>query len=432
MTAPDQGFGLSGSQNTDAQRVVELRRMKAVPLALLIFAAAVYLVARYAEAQPEASQAWGYVRAMAEAGVVGGLADWFAVTAIFRHPLGIPIPHTALIPKKKDQLGASLSTFVRENFLQPDTVRSRVARAEPGRMLSGYLGQPANRDRLVAELAALGESALDGVKDAEVQLFVRNTVFSHAASTAWSPILGRTLDAVVADRNHTRVVDVVLEAGRVWLSEHREDMVELIADQGPLSQRGPIRWAHELVAAEMHKSALEFMTEACADPEHGARASIDDALTGLADRLQHDMTTIERVETWKLDLLEHEQTQRAVTELWPTLRGLLVRALRDPDSDLRQRMDTVLLDLSVRLDRDEDYRATFDERVESGAVFLTERYGTEAVTVISETVQRWDGGEASRRIELAVGRDLQFIRINGTVVGALAGLTIHTVSQLLI
>ncbi len=429
MTTTEQVLFPDSSQ---AEQVTALRRMKAVPLALLIGAGLLYLVARRAEAMPEAWAGWAYVRAMAEAGVVGGLADWFAVTALFRHPMGLPIPHTALIPRKKDQLGASLSRFVRQNFLQDQTVRDRVAAAEPGMALGNYLADEAHQRRIVAEAASLGEAALDSISDADVQLLVRNTLFRHATQTAWSPPLGRALQAVVEDRNHTGLVDILFRSVHDWLLANRVDIIDTIASQGPVSQGGPIRWMHELVAARMYASALTFVEEVMADPAHRTRDAIDDYLMRLSVELREDPRTIERIERWKLDLLEHEQTQRAVAELWPTLRRILSEALADPDSELRRRMTDIVADLSDRLSNDEEYRATFDRRATDAAVFLVQRYGDEAVSVISDTVERWDGAEASRRIELAVGRDLQFIRINGTVVGALVGLTIHTVSGLLL
>jgi uncharacterized membrane-anchored protein YjiN (DUF445 family) len=369
---------------------------------------------------------------MAEAGVVGGLADWFAVTALFRHPLGLPIPHTALIPRKKDQLGASLSSFIRQNFLQADTVRQKVAAAQPGRALGGYLAQPQHQQRLVAEAAALGTAALDGVKDAEIQLLVRNTLFSYATQTAWSPPLGGLLHAVVTDRNHTGLVDVLFRSVHEWLLANRQEIVDTIASQGPVAQGGPIRWMHEMVASRMYTSAVTFVEEVRDDPNHRTRRAIDDYLLRLSHDLQHDPRTIERLERWKLDLLEHEQTQRAVAELWPTVRRMLQEALADPDSELRGRMTELISTFAARLLGEEEFRARFDARAEDAVVFLVNRYGDEAVTVISDTVQRWDGKEASRRIELAVGPDLQYIRINGTVVGALVGLVIHTLSQLVV
>ena len=417
---------------SDEERVAALRRMKAIPLALLIAAGTVYVLARRAEAMPDAWAGWSTIRAMAEAGVVGGLADWFAVTALFRHPMGLPIPHTALIPRKKDQLGASLSTFIRQNFLQPTTVAEKVAGAQPGLSLGRFLADERHSQRIVAEAAVLATAALDSVSDAQVQLLVRNTLFSHATQTAWSPPAGRLLASVVEDRNHTALVDLLFDSVHDWLVANREQIIDTIASQGPVAQGGPIRWMHEVVATRMHQAAVAFVADVREDPEHRTRRAIDDYLLRLSEDMRSDPRTIERIERWKLDLLEHEQTQRAVAELWPTLRRILAESLADPGSELRCRMLDLVADLSERLLTDEEFRADVDRRATDAVVFVVNRYGDEAVSVISDTVQRWDGEEASRRIELAVGRDLQFIRINGTVVGALAGLAIHTVSGLVV
>jgi uncharacterized membrane-anchored protein YjiN (DUF445 family) len=417
---------------TDEQRRASLRRMKAVPLALLVFAALVYVVARIQEAQPDAWGGWSYLRAMAEAGVVGGLADWFAVTALFRHPLGLPIPHTALIARKKDQLGGSLSMFVRQNFLQAETVREKVASAQPSLLVGRALQDPANRARAVAEACTLADTALSQVKDGEVQLLVRNFLFRQATQTALAPPTGRLLAAVVEDRNHTRLVDLLFSSMEDWLRQNRATVVDTIASQGPVGQGGVIRWAHEQIAAQMYKSALNFVVEARTDPEHRTRQAIDDYLWQLAQSMQHDDRMIERVERWKLDMLEHEQTQAAVAQLWPTMRRLLHEALTDPASDLRARLDRTIEDFADRLVEDETFAADWDRRAQDAAVFLVDRYGDEAVSLISDTVARWDAQEAAEKIELTVGRDLQFIRINGTVVGALVGLTIHTLSGLLL
>jgi uncharacterized membrane-anchored protein YjiN (DUF445 family) len=417
---------------TDAERRTSLRRMKAVPLALLIGAAVLYVVARVQEAQPDAWGGWAYLRAMAEAGVVGGLADWFAVTALFRHPLGLPIPHTALIPKKKDQLGESMSLFVRQNFLQAETVREKVASAQPSLLVGRALQQPGNRARVVAEACTLADTALAQVKDAEVQMLVRNFLFQQATQTAVAPPAGRLLAAVVEDRNHTQLVDLLFASIQEWLEANRSMVIDTLASQGPVAQGGVIRWAHEQVAAQMYRSARNFVMEARTDPEHRTRRAIDDYLRQLAQELQNDPRTIERLERWKLDLLEHEQTQAAVAQLWPTMRRLLHEALTDPDSDLRSRLDHTVESFADRLVQDEEFAAGWDRRAEDAAVFLVDRYGDEAVSLISDTVARWDANEASEKIELTVGRDLQFIRINGTVVGALVGLTIHTLSGLLV
>lgn len=408
-----------------------LLRMKAVATSLLVFAALVFLVARRMEATTD-SAVWGYVRAAAEAGVVGGLADWFAVTALFRRPLGLPIPHTALIPTKKDQLGDSLSSFVHSNFLSHDNVSEKVLRAAPSASVAAYLDDPAHRERLVAEGASLGRELLLGIDDSQAQSMVRNAVFTQLTGTAWGPPAGRLMEAALHDGSHQGVVDGILTALHRWLLEHRENIAAVIADRGPLSQDGPIRWLHERVGFKGADLLTQWVEQVRDNPGDPARQQLDAALTRIAEHMQSDPAMIERVEVWKAAVLRHPEAQRTVSAIWPAAKELVLDALADPQSDLRTRADTYLADLARRLRQDPDFAAAVDGRIAAAAGYLVQRYGADAVELISETVRRWDAGEASKRIENAVGRDLQFIRINGTVVGSLAGLVIYSLSELIV
>lgn len=416
---------------TDADRRRALRRMKAIPLGLLLLAAAVFVVSWYFEKQPGSSAVWGYVRAMAEAGMVGGLADWFAVTALFRHPLGLPIPHTALIPAKKDQLGGSLADFVRRNFLNPDVVRSRVAAADPARRIGSYLQVPEHRAKLVAEGAALAARAIESIDDDEAQLLVRNVLFTQAASYAWAPPAGRLLAAAVSDQTHQPAVEAAFRAARDWVAANRETIVMIVADRGPAQGFFLARATHEAIGIKAYKELLKWLTEAVDDPACATRRAVDRWLLDSARRLREDPVLIDKVETFKQQVLASGETQQAVAALWPTVRQIALDSLADPDGDLRTRAEAWVATTADRLVVDEEFRSTVNGRIESAAAYLSERYGTEAVALISDTVAKWDATEASERIELQVGRDLQWIRVNGTVVGALAGLAIHTVGSLL-
>ncbi len=408
-----------------------LRRMKIVATSLLVFAAMVFLLARRMETTSDAA-VWGYVRAAAEAGVVGALADWFAVTALFRKPLGLPIPHTALIPNKKDQLGESLGSFVHGNFLSEDNVHEKILSAKPSQHLANYLAQKGNRDRLVAEGAELGKALVLGIDDQQAQSLVRNAIFDQLTTTAWGPPAGRLLAAALEQDEHRGVIDGLLTALHRWLLEHRDRVAGAIADRGPLSQDGPIRWLHEQVGFKGADMLAQWVHQMRENPDDPARQQLDAALLRLAEDMQSDPLVVERVESWKAAVLRHPETQRTVSAAWPAMKELLLEALSNPDSDLRERASRFLADLAERLKHDDVFADQVDHRIANGAGFLVRRYGESAVQLISETVQRWDGDQAASRIENAVGRDLQFIRINGTVVGALAGLTIYSVSELII
>lgn len=401
--------------------------MKIVALALLLGAAATYMFARKMEVQSDAAF-WGYLRAAAEAGVVGGLADWFAVTALFRRPMGLPIPHTGLIPNKKDQIGKSLSNFVHGNFLSAGNVQQKVLAAHPAQRISEYLEDAGHRQRLISEGASLAVELIENLNDEEIQVFVRNSVFTELQRIAWGPPSGKLLHAAISDGKHQGVADALLSVLHRWLLENQDRVAAVVADRGPISQTGPVRWMHERIGDKTVEMVTQFVGELRDNPGDPVRQQLDEALLRIADEMQDDDLMIERVESWKIEVLRHPETQRVVNSIWPTAKEIVLETLLDPHSDLRQRADTYLVGLATRLRDDSGFAASVDERIGSGVSYLVDKYGEDAVTVISETVKRWDASEASRKIELAVGKDLQYIRINGTIVGSLAGLAIYTVS----
>jgi uncharacterized membrane-anchored protein YjiN (DUF445 family) len=417
---------------SDLERRAALRRMKAVPLALLIAAAIIFAIGWYFEKQPDSAAYWGFIRAAAEAGMVGGLADWFAVTAIFRHPLGIPIPHTALIPTKKDQLGTSLADFVQHNFLNPDVVRGRIATMDPASRIGEYIDDPANRAWLVGETAAAASAAVRSIDDVEAQTIVRNLLFEQAAAYAWAPPAGKILGALVADDAHQTAVETVFRVARQWLVHNEATIVNLIADRGPAQGFFLARAAHEAVGKRVYTELLTWLDEAITDPRCPTRLTIDRWLMHTSQRLREDPELISRVERFKQQVLSSGEVHEAVASVWPTTKRIALEALGDPNSELRRWFDGWIAGFGRRLGNDPDFRAQTSGRIEAAAAWAAERYGSEMGTLISDTVARWDATEASERIELQVGKDLQFIRINGTVVGALAGLVIHSVGTLIL
>jgi uncharacterized membrane-anchored protein YjiN (DUF445 family) len=405
----------------DERRRRDLRRMKTFALALLGLAAAVYALTAGRDG------GWRWVNAGSEAAMVGALADWFAVTALFRRPLGLPIPHTALIPTRKDALGRSLQEFVAENFLAERVVRDRVARAAIARRLGAWLAQDAHAERVTAELATATRGALHVLRDDEVVSLLQEVVLKPVMARPWGPPAGRLLDRIVADGAHHRLVDLGVVELHAWLSEHDDLVTQLVLDRAPVWTPG---WLDERVARRAYVEALKWVVDVRDDPRHRARLALDDALGRFAKDLQTDVATIERAEALKERIVEHPGVRDGIEQLWATARTVLVEATEDPDSDLRQRAKAGLLAFGRRLGSDTVLQGKVDTYVEDAVGHVVATYSSELSSLISETVERWDGEEASRRIELHVGRDLQFIRINGTVVGALAGLAIHALSVL--
>lgn len=357
--------------------------------------------------------------------MIGGLADWFAVTALFRHPLGIPIPHTAIIPTRKDALGANLGEFVGTNFLSEDVVRDRVRRAEVAGRVGAWLALPANAERVTAEVASATRGALQVLSDSDVQDLLEQTVLARVSTVQVGPPLGKVLEGVLDDGAHRSTVDMVAEHARTWLIEHPQQVMEAVAAAAPTWSP---RFVDEAVGARVHAELVRVAGEVRADPNHPLRGTIDQALQQLAVNLQEDPETIARAQAAKDRLLDHPSTREAIAGLARAARRMVLEAVDDPTSPLRVRVAAAIRDAGQRLVDDPEWRAKADLWLENAAAHVVTGYRDELTRTITDTVERWDGQETARRIELAAGRDLQFIRINGAVVGALVGVLIHAVS----
>jgi uncharacterized membrane-anchored protein YjiN (DUF445 family) len=406
---------------SDESRRRDLRRMKTLATALLAVAALGYALTLHREG-------WlGFVNAACEAAMVGAAADWFAVTALFRHPLGLPIPHTALIPTRKDALGRSLQEFVATHFLAPDVVRGRVAAVGVGRRAGTWLADPPHAERVAGELAGVGRGLLRVMEDERVVPVLEHVVLRPMLARPWAEPSGRLLERIVREGAHHRLVDAVADEVYGWLLLHEEVVSALVRDRAPAWTPS---WVDERVAHRAYGEALRWVTDIRTDPRHRVRAALDDVLVGLAKNLQSDPATQERALAVQQRVLESSAVREAVEALWRAARVVLEESTRDEGSDLRHRLVAGVSSFGRRLADDRGLQETVDRYAQDAAGYLVTSYRDEVATVISETIERWDGREASRRIELHVGRDLQFIRINGTVVGGLVGVLIHTVTVL--
>jgi len=396
--------------------------MRTLAVALLAFAAVVYVVTLH-----HRTGFWGFVNAGAEASMVGAIADWFAVTALFKHPLGLPIPHTALIPRRKDELGRGLQEFVGENFLQEQIIRERVGAATVSQRFGDWLGDPEHARRVVDEVADVAAIGLDRVRDQHIVELVEAVLVPRFREEPIAPLLGTFVTEAVRDHLHRGVVDLGLEELHDWLVDNPETFADVLTERAPWWAPDRLNTA---VTSRLHLEMVRWLADIRDDPHHRARMALDSMLETLAHDLLHDPETQARAEGLKNRLLDHPQFGQTSISLWKALRNALLSALRDPSGPVRQRFETELLAFSARLRADAALRARLDGLVADAAVFIVSRYGAELTTVITHTIERWDGKEAARRIELHVGRDLQFIRINGTIVGGLVGVLIHTLTLL--
>ncbi|WP_090860947.1 DUF445 domain-containing protein [Nocardioides lianchengensis] len=412
---------ITGDPAADAVRRRALRKMRVVAVSLLLLAAAVYVATLGQDGF------LGFVNAGAEASMVGAIADWFAVTALFRHPLGLPIPHTALIPRRKDQLAQGLEEFFGENFLQEAIVRDRLAAATVSLRVGRWLREPANARRVVDEAAEVAAIGLAKVRDDHIETLVRDALVPRFHEEPIAPLLGSLLSETLHDDLHHGLVDLTLRELHDWLVANPDTVADVLVERAPWWT--PPR-LNERVSSRIHVELVRWVADIRDDPRHQARAALDSMLAQLAHDLLEDPDTQARTERFKERLLDHPQVLASATSLWNALRRVLTSSLQDPDGALRQRLLTEVVAFADRLVDDETLRARLDGMAADAAVFAVERYGEELTAVITHTIERWDGREAARRIELHVGRDLQFIRINGTIVGGLVGVLIHAVSVL--
>jgi uncharacterized membrane-anchored protein YjiN (DUF445 family) len=418
------GPGHMDTHAIDAERRRNLRRMKAVALALLVGAAIVYVVVTLVGADGRL----GYVQAFAEAAMVGALADWFAVTALFRHPLGIPIPHTAIIPSRKDQIGRSLGEFVESNFLTHEVLGERLAQAEVGARLGHWLAQPANAHRAAEALGDALKGTLEVLDDREVQHGLEGVVRRRIQTTPAAPLLGKAIDLSIEGGHHQRLLDAVLTGLRGFLDDNRSTFRARLDHESPWWVPEPI---DDRVFEKVFGAVDRFIVDVGGDPHHEVRDSIDTRVAALAERLKTDPELLATGEALKDELLDHPAFRAWIESLWLGTKRGLIAAANDPASDFRTHAASSLQRLGERLSREPELQRKVDDWVERSVGYVVDHYRNEVSELIAGTVERWDGRSTARKLELQVGRDLQFIRINGTLVGGLAGLVIHAATELL-
>lgn len=421
---------LRGPFEADAERARNLRKMKVLALSLLLFAACVYLYTRWLEHRDgHEVAAWvGYVRAASEAGMVGALADWFAVTALFRRPLGLPIPHTALIPRKKDEIGEQLGGFIEENFMTPEVIEERALSLDlPGRV-SGWLADPAHAERVNDEVSRGIGLVAEMLRDEDVEQFLQ-AVLKWAAEPLWGPPAGRVLEQLIDEDRLDPVIQLLCDKAHDW-SLSSQGLIDRVVDQDVGPSWKP-KFVNNLLGDKIYRELTEFTYKVRADPNHELRRSLHELVRQFAFDLQHDEALIARFEEIKTELLGRDEVTGAASTAWQAAKGVIEQMLDDPNSTLRVSISDAVVRLGVSIRDDLPLQAKMNTWVARAARHVAENYSTEIISVITDTVRDWDAEETSRKIELQVGRDLQFIRINGTVVGSLAGLAIYTVSVLL-
>jgi uncharacterized membrane-anchored protein YjiN (DUF445 family) len=368
---------------------------------------------------------WAYATAAAEGSLVGGLADWFAVTALFRRPLGLPIPHTAVVQSQKNRFGATIGLFIEENFLNPTNLGDRIAEARPSDRAAAWLAEPANAETAARWAGEILMNVIDALRDDDVHQLLHDELERLVDTTPVSPAVGRMLDAVTRDGRHQQALDATMRGAAKLIEENRAGFKTQLDRNVPW-------WIPESLENRLLDrlidGATDLLGKVAANPDHELRAVIDRRLAELVDRLEHDPAMQRRFDTTLRDLLNQPEVNTWLASAWAEAKEQLRQQACDPDSRLRRRMVQGLLAGGTRLATDDALRARLDTMTHDGIVHLTERYQDEVSALVSSTIERWDAEQTSEKLELLLGSDLQYIRINGTVVGGLAGVAIHALA----
>jgi uncharacterized membrane-anchored protein YjiN (DUF445 family) len=367
----------------------------------------------------------GYVQAGAEAAMVGGVADWFAVTALFRRPLGLPIPHTALIVERKDQFAATLGQFVQENFLNADVLTERIRSAGLVPRLAASLVDKQNAARFAGHAADAAVTVADALRDEDVQRVLTAELAKVLDGVEVAPLAGRVLRVVIAGGHHADLFNLIMRAADQYLADHYTDLRDLFEGEAP-------RWVPDTVYRRvfdrLHARLRQRLVAMAADPDDPTRRQFDAWLAGLPSRLETDPGLRERGEDLKRDVLSSPLLRDWTSSLWQNAKDTLRAQAADPDSGLHHRLAEALVAAGHRLETDDRLQSGLERMVESGVRALADRFHDELAGLVTGTIERWDAEQTSSQLELLLGRDLQFIRINGTVVGAGVGLALHAIA----
>ena len=407
-------------QSRRRQLVVTKRRATA-----LLAAVAVVFVA---------TAVWGdstwadYLEATAAASMVGGLADWFAVTALFRHPLGLPIPHTAIVVERKDQFGATLAAFMRESFLTRDVLVERVRAAGLVGRLGSWLAKDENASRVAAEAADAAVAGADLLRDEDVHGVLEDVARERVEAVPLAPLAGRALRFFTEGERHEDVLDAALHRLDRYLAAHGQELRSRLGAKSPWWVPGAVE---DRIFDRLIDGARSVLRDMAGDRNHELRRDFTARVRLLAAELETSVDLRERGERLKHDLLTQPHVREWVASLWADAKGELRAQACDPDSRLRMRLVSGIMAAGRRLQDDAELAATVQTAVERGVGYLADHFDGDVADFISDTIARWDAEETASRLELLLGPDLQYVRINGTVVGAVAGLALHAVSAVL-
>jgi uncharacterized membrane-anchored protein YjiN (DUF445 family) len=407
----------------DPNKQIQLDRMKRRATGLLVGASVLFVITLVLERQFP----WlGFIRATAEAAMVGGLADWFAITALFRHPMGIPIPHTAIIPSRKDRIGRSLGGFVQNNFLSREVIAARLHGLRIAERMAKWVSDPANSGRIAHHVATGLAGTAEVLRDEDVQAMIDRALIARVRKTQVAPVLGNVLSLLTADNRHQELLDEALRLVADGVARNEELIRQRIREESPW-------WLPEVVDDRIHDKVVvaieNTLKQVAADPAHPLRDRFDRALSGFIEKLRTSPELSARAEEIKEDMLTNPAVRQFSATIWGDAKHALARYAERKETDPPGAVEQGLMKLGHAVLNDAELMAKIDHWILEGVLYAVEQFRGEAAHLISYTVGQWDAEETSKKIELQIGKDLQYVRINGTLVGGLVGLLLYTISK---
>ena len=414
------------SANIDTNALAAYNKMKTIATGLFVFMMIVFIVAKVFERQFH----WvSYIRAFGEAAMVGALADWFAVTALFRHPLGIPIPHTAIIPNSKDRIGTGLGNFISRNFLQPEQVKRRLDNVDLGKGITDFLNDKDRTQKLSETIAKTLPRVFGLLKDGPIMDWLQSNVKTRLQTTDFATFFADSLKLLTSKKRHVKIIDLIIFHTDIALSNYEPKFREKVSEN--------TNWLPKLFSVDDTASKALFqalktsLSDAATDKNHELRNSIDDAINHLEHNLRHDIKLREQIKSWQEEIINHPQINEYLLGLWQSIKENLSDSGETRQENLINGINNALANIAASLSENEELRRAIDERLKIWAVELADAQGDEVGRMVGDTIRSWDATTVVTQIENAVGRDLQYIRINGTIIGGLVGLIIHIVSNLI-
>lgn len=411
----------------DSHKEISLKKMKRLATGLFLLMAVIFLIARLTEG----TYTWvSFIRAFAEAAMIGALADWFAVTALFRYPLGIRLPHTSIIPNNKDRIGESLGSFVESNFLTPESVKGKLQKIDIARRISEWMAKPANSELIAAEFCSLIPDVLKASDDTDIRHFVKQNVTTAIRKAEIAPSLGHILSILTSNNKHQVIFDHALRLAGQLFEEYRPALQEKITEESPwwlILFNGDITFYNKIVS-----NVNEILNQLINNPNHELRIKFDKATHEFIQKLKTSPEYRAKGEAIKEEILQNQAVQEYFANVWDDIKTMILNDIANPNSSIKRHLKEAIAAIGNGMLRDDAVLNKINALIQSAIIGIITKYHSEIANLISEQVKNWDSRTITNKIELEIGKDLQYIRINGTIIGGTVGLLIHFITLLFI